>query len=63
MGSTIKKMENVTHLCSVCVSLRQLVDLHHSDKLTVFISGLAVTTCFSAGRNLFCLNSMSPTMN
>lgn len=27
---------------------------------TVFMSGLAVTICFSAGRNLFCLNSMSP---
>lgn len=28
---------------------------------TVLISGLAVTICFSAGKNLFCLNSMSPT--
>lgn len=27
---------------------------------TVLISGLAVTICFSAGKNLFCLNSMSP---
>lgn len=30
------------------------------NKLTVFMSGLAVTICFSAERNLFCLNSMSP---
>lgn len=28
MGSAIKKMEIVPHLRSVCVSLRQLVDLH-----------------------------------
>lgn len=27
---------------------------------TEFISGLAVTICFSADKNLFCLNSMSP---
>lgn len=53
-------------MCHICV-----VYVYHwdswwiciNDKLTVFISGLAVTTCFSAGRNLFCLNSMSPTMN
>lgn len=29
-------------------------------QLTVFISGLAVTICFSAGKVLFSLNSTSP---
>lgn len=31
--------------------------------LTMFMSGLHVTTCFSAGKNLFCLNSMSPAIS
>jgi hypothetical protein len=28
----------------------------------MFISGLAVTICFSTGKNLFCLNSTSPAL-
>ena len=55
--SSILKLGNCgrSTLCITCE-----VSWFVRNKLTVLMSGLAVTICFSAERNLFCLNSMSP---